>query len=30
MRTRLALLVVLACQAAMLFGSVNPLSWWEG
>ena len=30
MRTRLALLVLLACQLTVLFGSVSPVSWWEG
>ncbi len=30
MRTKLALLVVLGCQLAMLFGSASPVSWWDG
>ena len=30
MRTKLALLVLLGCQLAMLFGSVSPVSWWDG
>jgi hypothetical protein len=30
MRTKLALLVLLACQLAAVFGSVGPVSWWEG
>ena len=30
MRTKLTLLVLLGCQLAMVFGSVSPVSWWEG
>jgi hypothetical protein len=30
MRTKLALLVLLGCQLAMVFGSVSPVSWWDG
>jgi hypothetical protein len=30
MRTKLALLVLLASQLTVLFGSASPVSWWEG
>jgi len=30
MRTKLALLVLLGCQLATLFGSFSPFSWWDG
>ena len=30
MRTKFALLALVACQLAMLFGSVSPVSWWDG
>jgi hypothetical protein len=30
LRTKLAFLVVLACQLAVLFGSFSQLSWWDG
>ncbi len=30
MRTKLALLVLLGCQLAMIFGAGSPVSWWEG
>ena len=30
LRAKLIFLVVIACQAALFLGEINPLSWWEG
>jgi hypothetical protein len=30
LRSRLVILVLVACQLTLFFGTFNPVSWWDG